>query len=97
MRTRTILGTVLGCLALAAAAYAADPATGDEALVKACQGELADRLFGGAAHGETFVTAQDVKHEAERATVRLDLASGEGRHIAGTCIFRGGKLFDVKS
>jgi hypothetical protein len=83
-------------LALAAAARAAEPARTEEAMVKLCRGELEERLFGAAAHGEAFITAQDIRRQPDQVVVRLDLASGEGRRIAGSCIFRDGKLFDVK-
>lgn len=95
MRTPSFFGLIL-CVALAAAARA-ETAPDDAPLIKACSGELADRLFGATAHGEAFIVSQAVTHEAARTLVRLDLASGEGRRIAGTCIFRDGKLFDVKS
>jgi hypothetical protein len=77
-------------------ARAAEPAAGAADYVRLCRAELEDRLFAGAAHGETFIVAQELKEEAGRARLRLDLASGEGRRIGGTCIFRDGKLFDVK-
>lgn len=83
-------------LAMAGDGRAAAPAPGDDALVTLCRGELETRLFSGGVKGEAFVTAQDIRHETERVSVHLALASGEGRTIAGTCIFRNGKLFDVK-
>jgi hypothetical protein len=85
--------------ALAGLAASAGPAAatqGDDALVELCRGELADRLTGGTGHGETFVIAKDVQHETERVSVRLELASGEGRRITGNCVFRNGRLFDIK-
>ena len=90
-----LLSRFLLLAVLAAGAGPAMAAETDDALVTLCQGELATRL-GGTAHGETFIVAKDVEHRAERVSVRLDLASGEGRRIAGTCIFRDGRLFDVK-
>jgi hypothetical protein len=81
---------------LAGAAFAEEPAAADAAMVKLCQGELEPRLFAGGTHGESFIAAQQVEHQAERVVVRLDLASGEGRRISGACVFRDGKLFDVK-
>jgi hypothetical protein len=87
---------ILALLLLAAPVRAAEVTANDDALVKACTGELEDRLFGGGAHGEAFIVAKDIQHQGERTSVHLDLASGEGRKIDGTCIFRSGKLFDVK-
>jgi hypothetical protein len=58
--------------------------------------QLTERLFEGKALGETFTSKQTVERQSERVTVRLDLASGEGRSLSGTCIFRSGKLFDIK-
>ncbi|HXZ00441.1 MAG TPA: hypothetical protein VEI03_10600 [Stellaceae bacterium] len=83
-------------LTFAAAARAAEPAGAEEAMVKQCRAELEERLFGTAAHGEAFITAQDIRHEPDRVVIRLDVASGEGRRVSGSCIFRDGKLFDVK-
>jgi hypothetical protein len=91
MSSRSLLMLAL-LLALAAAA----PAPSEDEMVKQCRGELETRLFGDSPHGEAFITAQDVQHQPDRIVVRLDLASGEGRRIAGSCIFREGKLFDVK-
>ena len=65
-------------------------------MVKQCRSELEDRLFAGIAHAETSITAQEVKHDGERVSVRLEVASGEGRSLAGTCVFRDAKLFDVE-
>ena len=77
-------------------AYGAEAAPSDDDLVKTCTDELRDRLFAGGAHGEVFIVGKDVQRQDARTLVHLDLASGEGRKIAGTCIFRDGKLFDVK-
>ncbi len=88
--------TLLLLLVLGAPAHAAAPASGEDALVAQCRDELAPRLFAGTAHGDAFVTAKDVQHQGDRIVVHLELASGEGRTIAGNCIFRDGKLFDVK-
>jgi hypothetical protein len=71
-------------------------ARNDDDMVKQCRAELENRLFGGATHGESIVTAQETKHEADRILVRLELASGEGRSFSGTCVFRDGQIFDVK-
>jgi hypothetical protein len=92
MNLRLLL--LLALLPIAAAA--AKPDTGDAALVKICQGELEPRLFSGDARGEAFIAAEQVEHHGERVVVHLDLASGEGRRVSGACVFRGGKLFDVK-
>jgi hypothetical protein len=83
---------VAGLVAAAATAGAALADEGDDALAKACQDELA----GLPQHGETFIVAKDIQHQGDRVSVKLELASGEGRRIAGTCVFRGGRLFDVK-
>ena len=83
-------------LAMIGEGRAAAPTPGDDDMVSRCRGELEARLFSGGAKGEAFVTAKDIRHEAVRVSVHLALASGEGRTIAGTCIFRDGKLFDVK-
>jgi len=80
---------------MSAAAGAAAPAT-EEAMVEQCRGELEERLFAGGAHGESFITAQAVERQGDRVLVHLDVASGEGRRVSGTCIFKDGKLFDVK-
>jgi hypothetical protein len=95
MISRSLLTLVL-VLALAAAVRAAAPAQSEDEMVKQCRGELEARLFVDSPHGEAFITAQDVQHQPDRVVIRLDLASGEGRRIAGSCIFRDGKLFDVK-
>jgi hypothetical protein len=78
------------------AAQAGAGADSDDAMVGLCRGELSERLFSGGVHGESFITAQNIQRQGDRIAVRLELASGEGRKIAGTCIFRDGKLFDVK-
>jgi hypothetical protein len=75
---------------------AAGPSMSEEDMIRLCRNELEDRLFAGTAHGETFVVAKELARGAERASLRLELASGEGRKIAGTCVFRDGKLFDLK-
>jgi len=95
MTSRSLLTLAL-VLAAAGTAHAAAPAQGEDEMVKRCRGELEERLFGGGAHGEAFITAQDIQRQPDRIVVRLDLASGEGRRTAGSCIFRDGKLFDVK-
>jgi hypothetical protein len=78
------------------AVRAADTATSDAAMVKTCSGELEEKLFGAGRHGERFITAQDIQHQADRVSVRLEIASGEGRRASGTCVFKDGKLFDVR-
>ena len=83
-------------LAVAGAARAAAPASGEDEMVRQCRGALEQRLFGDGAHGEAFIAAQTVERRPDRVVVHLDLASGEGRRISGSCIFRDGKLFDVK-
>ena len=65
-------------------------------MITLCRGELEERLFGSNPHGEAFITARDIQHQPDRIVIRLDLASGEGRRIAGSCVFRDGTLFDVK-
>ncbi len=93
---RTTLQPILALvMVLAGGVRAAEPAKSEEEMIRRCRGELEERLFG-AAHGEAFITAQDIEHQADRTVIRLDLASGEGRRIAGSCIFHDGKLFDVK-
>ena len=92
---RLLLASLLA-LASSTAAPAADPAAGEDDMVKRCSSELEEKLFGANSHGESFVTAKDIQHQGERIAVRLELASGEGRRVAGTCIFKDGKLFDVK-
>ncbi|HWI27785.1 MAG TPA: hypothetical protein VN668_12500 [Stellaceae bacterium] len=94
MTARLLL--VLAVLLAAAGMARAATAPGDDALVKQCAGELADRLFGSGPRGEASITAQQIRRDGDRTIVALQLASGEGRTIAGSCIFRGGKLFDVK-
>lgn len=81
-------------IAFAAPVRAAAP--DEDALVTQCRDELAPQLFAPGTHGDAFVTAKDVQHQGDRTIVRLSLASGEGRAVSGTCIFRAGKLFDVK-
>ena len=83
-------------LAMTGTGAAAELVKTDDDMIRLCRAELEDRLFAGAAHGETFITAQDVKRDADRAVIGLALASGEGRTLAATCIFRDGRLFDVK-
>ena len=92
MRLRLIL---LTALLAPCGVDAAELARSDEDLLRICSAELEERLFGGG-HGETFIAAKTIARDGDNASVRLDLASGEGRKISGTCIFRGGKLFDVK-
>jgi hypothetical protein len=80
---------------MAAAAHAAD-STSEDKMVKTCQGELEPQLFSGGGHGESFIAAQNIEHRPDRIVIHLDLASGEGRRVSGSCVFRDGKLFDVK-
>jgi hypothetical protein len=77
-------------------ARAADPVPSDDEMIATCRKELTERLFEGKAHGETFISKQTVERQNERVVVKLDLGSGEGRSLSGTCIFRNGKLFDIK-
>lgn len=92
MRLLLLLFALLTPLGVGAAEFARN----DDDLLKICSAELEERLFGGAGRGETFIVGKAIERQGENASVRLDLASGEGRKISGTCIFRGGKLFDVK-
>ena len=77
-------------------ARAADPGPSNDEMIATCRKELTERLFEGKAHGETFISKQSVERQTERIAVKLDLSSGEGRSVSGTCIFRNGKLFDIK-
>ncbi len=83
-------------LLLAGVARAAETAQSEDDMVRLCRAQLEDRLFSGGAHGDAFVTAKSVEHRPDSVVVTLDLASGEGRRVKGSCIFRDGKLFDVK-
>jgi hypothetical protein len=83
-------------LLLAGVARAAETAQSEDDMVRLCRAQLEDRLFSGGAHGDAFVTAKSVEHRPDSVAVTLDLASGEGRRVKGSCIFRDGKLFDVK-
>ena len=93
MSPRSLL---LLALLLPVGAGAAELARSDDDFVRICRADLEERLFAGAAHGETFIVAKALDRQGERVAVRLDLASGEGRKISGNCIFRDGKLFDVR-
>jgi hypothetical protein len=75
---------------------AAETAPSEAEMVRLCRAQLEDRLFSGGAHGDAFVTAKSVERRPDSVIVTLDLASGEGRGVKGSCIFRDGKLFDVK-
>jgi hypothetical protein len=77
-------------------AHAAERVADEAEMLRVCSGELEERLFGAGPRGEAMIVGKDVAHEGERTVVRLDLASGEGRRISGSCVFRDGKLFDVK-
>jgi hypothetical protein len=83
-------------LLLAGVARAAETAQSEDDMVRLCRAQLEDRLFSGGAHGDAFVTARSVEHRPDSVVVTLDLASGEGRRVKGSCIFRDGKLFDIK-
>lgn len=83
-------------LLLAGVARAAETAQSEDDMVRLCRAQLEDRLFSSGAHGDAFVTAKSVEHRPDSVVVTLDLASGEGRRVKGSCIFRDGKLFDVK-
>jgi hypothetical protein len=95
MRRRLLLALAL-TMAPAGLARAVEPAKSEDEMVKQCAGELEERLFSGGARGEAFIAATEIRHQPDRIVIRLDLASGEGRKIAGSCVFRDGKLFDVK-
>lgn len=70
-------------------------AEADKPLVDACAHELGERQ-GGGGHAYT-VTAADMERPNETTVrVKLALTSGEGRLVQGTCVFRNGKLFDVR-
>ncbi|HLJ64849.1 MAG TPA: hypothetical protein VKT70_12125 [Stellaceae bacterium] len=84
------------CLILVSLSRPSLAQTNDDELIKRCTTELEEKLFGDAAHEHAFITAQNLVHDGERVLTRLSLASGEGRTISGTCVFRGGKLFDVR-
>jgi len=86
---------VLAASATSVLAQAAETAKSEDDMLRLCRGALEERLFAGAT-GESVITAHDIQRQADRVTVRLTLASGEGRSLAGACIFRGDKLFDVK-
>jgi hypothetical protein len=77
-------------------ARAADPVPSDDEMLATCRKELTERLFEGKAHGESFISKQSIERQTERVIIKLDLASGEGRSVSGTCVFRNGKLFDIK-
>ncbi len=83
-------------LLLTGVVRAAETAQSEEEMVRLCRAALEDRLFSGAAHGDALVTAKSVERHPDGAVVTLDLASGEGRRVKGSCVFRDGKLFDVK-
>ncbi|HUK00200.1 MAG TPA: hypothetical protein VLV85_18260 [Stellaceae bacterium] len=83
-------------LLLAGVVRAAQTAPSEAEMVRLCRAQLEDRLFSGGAHGDAFVTAKSVERRSDSVIVTLDLASGEGRAVKGSCIFRDGKLFDVK-
>jgi hypothetical protein len=83
-------------LIVAGAAAAAQPVASDDDMVRLCRQELEARLFQGGPKGDAFVTAKEIRHDARGVTVHLAFASGEGRTAAGSCLFRDGKLFDVK-
>jgi hypothetical protein len=83
-------------LPLSLASARADAVSSDDEMIATCRKELTERLFEGKAHGETFISKQTLERQSERVVVKLDLGSGEGRSLSGTCIFRNGKLFDIK-
>jgi hypothetical protein len=83
-------------LLLAGVVRAAETGPSEAEMVRLCRARLEDRLFSGGAHGDAFVTAKSVERRPDGVIVTLDLASGEGRGVKGSCIFHDGKLFDVK-
>jgi hypothetical protein len=83
-------------LLCASPVWASDLLPRDDEMIATCRKELTERLFEGKTHGEAFVSKQALERQGERVAVRLDLASGEGRSLTGTCVFRDGKLFDIK-
>lgn len=69
----------------------------DKALVEACAHELAERQGGGGQGHAYTVSATEMERPNDTTVrVRLALTSGEGRLVQGTCVFRNGKLFDVR-
>jgi hypothetical protein len=92
MRRRFLLFFVV----CASPAWASDLAPRDDEMIATCRKELTERLFEGKAHGEALISKQSLERQGERVAVRLDLASGEGRSLTGTCVFSDGKLFDIK-
>lgn len=75
---------------------APDQATGaDKPLVDACAHELGERQ-GGGGHALTVTSTEMERPNETTLRVKLALTSGEGRLIQGTCVFRNGKLFDVR-
>lgn len=80
----------------ALAQTAPEPEAG-RALVEACAHELAERQSGGGQSHAYTVSATEIERPNDTTVrVRLSLTSGEGRLIQGTCVFRNGKLFDVR-
>ena len=69
----------------------------DRALVETCAHELAERQgSGGQGHAYTVSATEMERPNDTTVRVRLALTSGEGRLVQGTCVFRNGKLFDVR-
>ncbi|WP_448206697.1 hypothetical protein [Azospirillum sp. sgz302134] len=97
-RPRVALVLLLGLLGLgmaASPALAQQPAAeADKALVDACAHELGERQGGG--HAMTVTSTEMERPNETTVRVKLSLTSGEGRLIQGTCVFRNGKLFDVR-
>jgi hypothetical protein len=96
MILRLLLPVLSLPLLLAGVVRAAEAAQSEDEMVRLCRAQLEDRLFSGGAHGDAFVTGKSVERRPDSVVVTLDLASGEGRRVKGSCIFRDGKLFDVK-
>lgn len=80
-----------------ASAQTGTSAEQDKPLVDACAHELADRQkAGGQDHAYTISASETERPNETTVRVRLSITSGEGRLIQGTCVFRNGKLFDVR-
>lgn len=81
----------------AAPAFAQTASEQDKPLVEACAHELAERQTGGGQSHAYTVSATEMERPNDTTVrVRLSLTSGEGRLVQGTCVFRNGKLFDVR-
>jgi len=74
---------------------ASQPSDAEKPLVEVCAHELGERQ-GGGGHSYTVTAAETERPNEATVRVKLALTSGEGRLIQGTCVFRNGKLFDVR-